>query len=927
LPFAPGTRLGVYEITAQIGAGGMGEVYRATDTKLKRQVAIKVLPLALAADRTRLARFQREAEVLASLNHPNIAAIYGLEESPSTGSGQAGITALVMELVEGNDLSQRIARGAIPIDEALPIAKQIAEALEAAHEQGIIHRDLKPANIRVRVDGTVKVLDFGLAKSVAPAAASDAAAALANVPTITSTVAMTATAVILGTAAYMSPEQARGGMADTRSDMWALGVVLWEMLTATRLFSGATLSDTLAAVLRTEPAWNQLPADTPVPIRRLLRRCLEKDRSRRLDSAADARLDIEDALSAPATPDEVISPIPPDSRSVLGRALPWGVAGAAVAGLLLVLAVGASSRRSQPPAVSLRLSAELGASVSLASTNTTSGLALSPDGATLAFVAQKERGASEQLYLRPLNRAEATPLSGTDGVYDPFFSPDGQWIAFFAQRKLKKVAVSGGAVVTLCDAPSARGGWWGEDGTIVFSPDVRSVPNVPLQKVSSLGGKVEPLIALAPGEATQRQPQMLPGGRAVLFTSSGAVGAFDDADLVVVALDSGTRKIVQRGAYHGRYLSTGYLVYLHEGALFSVRFDLGRLEAIGQLVQVLQGLQTNAIPGSAELAVSDRGTLAYVPGADTGGSAPIHWMDRSGQATLLRGTPANWANLRFAPDGRRLAVDIVDGPEDIWVYEWELDTLTRVTSNAARDREPLWTPDSRRVTFASTRADASVPNLYWQLADGTGEAERLTQSPYLQTPGSWHPGGHVLAFTEQNPNTGLDLMLLPMTGDEALGLKPGSPTAFLSTPFTEAQPAFSPDGRWLAYSSDETGRLEVYVRPFPGPGGKWRISTGGGSHPTWSRAKHELLFSSNGRIMVSSFVADGDAFHGERPQPWSETRVEPRGASRMFDLHPDGARIALRPALPVQDVAKQDHVTLIFGIFDQLRRNAVEPLQ
>ena len=927
MALSAGTCLGPYVIVSPLGAGGMGEVYRARDTKLNRDVALKILPEAFASDPERLARFTREAQTLAALNHPNIAHIHGLEES-------GGVRALVMELVEGPTLGEYIglrAKGSgLPLEDALPIARQIADALEVAHGQGIIHRDLKPANVMVRADGTAKVLDFGLAKAMDPLASSSAAAALANSPTITSPAAMTGAGVILGTAAYMSPEQARGKVVDKRTDIWAFGAVLFEMLTGTRAFRGDEVTDTIAAVIAKEPDWTRLQAETPAAIRRLLRRCLEKDRNRRLSDAADARLEIDEVLAAPIGEASMASG--PTQGAAGSRALPWAVAGALAVGLALVLTLWAPGRRVTPPAP-VRLSAELGADVSLTNTLSGTGMSLSPDGTVVAFVAQKSAGGSSQLYLRRLTQLQATALSGTDDADSPFFSPDGQWIAFFAGGKLKKIAVTAGTAVTLCDAPSGRGGAWSEDGTIVFEPD--SSPGVRLVRVSSAGGTPEPVSLLAEGEVSQRWPQVLPGGMAVLFTGSRSGGAWEDANLVVQALPTGTRTVVQRGGYHGRYLPSGlgspkraereggHLVYLHDGTLFAAPFDLDRLEVTGQPVPGLEGVTSNSNTGGAQFAVSASGTLVYLPGQSTSVGVPIHWMDHEGKTTPLRATPANWFNPRFAPDGRRLALQINDGQNDVWVYEWARDTLARLTFDPANDTNPVWTPDGRRIVFGSARADKSAPNLYWQRADGTGDAQRLTESKNPQQPASWHPSGKFLAFEEQTPQTASDLMILPMEGDEASGWKPGKPAVFLNSPFAEREPMFSPDGRWLAYSSNETGRNEVYVRPFPGPGGKWQISTGGGILPTWSRTKRDLFYGTpNGQIMVAPFAVEADSFRAEKRRLWSDGRFVVRGINRMFDLHPDGERIALVPAAQTQNGTKQDHVTFIFNFFDELRRIA-----
>jgi len=913
---SPGTRLGTYEVVALLGAGGMGEVYRARDTKLNRDVALKVLLPAVANDPDRLARFSREAQVLASLNHPNIAHIYGIEDA-----------AIVMELVEGEDLAQRIARGAIPLDEALPIARQIAEALEAAHDHSIIHRDLKPANIKVRADGTVKVLDFGLAKAMDPVGVGrnfSSADHIANSPTLS--LHATEAGLILGTAAYMSPEQAAGKAVDKRSDLWAFGVVVMEMLTSRQVFKGETVSHVLAAVLKDEPDWTALPPHTPASIRTLLRRCLEKDRKRRLPDAAAARLEIDDAtLAASGDGIRVGAPV---SQAAWRRALPWASTGALAAGRAVVLVLWVPWRPSPSPEP-LRLSAELGAAGSL-TFGPGDATSLSPDGAVVAFVAQTGAGGNPQLYVRRLSHLQASPLSGTDDAASPFFSPDGQWVAFFAGGKLKKINVTGGAVVTLCDAAEPRGGAWGEDEMIVFQPNLRGG----LMRVSSTGGTPAPLTALAEDEVTQRWPQILPGGQAVLFTSGNAGIAYDAANLVVQALATGARTVVQRGGYHGRYLPSGFgspdraarhgghLVYMHDGTLFAAPFDLERLSVTGPPVPALEGVATNESSGGAQFAVSASGTVVYLPGQSSSGSVPIQWMDHAGKTTTLRATPANWFNLLVAPDGRRLAFQIIEGQSDIWVYEWARDTLTRLTFDSTTDSKPVWTPDGRRLVFSSARADKSTGNLYWQHADGSGDAQRLTESKNFQQPASWHPSGRFLAFEEQHPQTDNDLMILPMAGDEASGWKPGTPTVFLNSPFTEREPMFSPDGRWIAYASNESGRFEVYVRPHPGPGGKWQISAGGGVYPTWSRTTRELFYGTpNRQIMIAPFGVEGDSFRAGKPRLWSEVRYLTRGANRMFDLHPDGTRFALAPVEQTPGVT-QGHVTFLFNFFDELRRIA-----
>ena len=915
----PDTSLGPYRIERFLAAGGMGEVYCAHDTKLGRQVAIKILPDSFTHDGERLARFRREAQVLAALNHPHIGAIYGLEEAN-------GRQFLVLELVHGETLADRLTRGRLAVDDSLAIARQIADALESAHEKGIVHRDLKPSNVALTHDGTVKVLDFGLAKMT------DGDDGSSVDRTITSPGIGTAVGVILGTTAYMSPEQARGRTADKRSDIWAFGCVLYEMLTGQRAFGPSTgsgpsraqsrdggdeVSDTLAAVLRGEPDWSAVPAGVPQYVRTLLRQCLEKNRSARIADVAAVRFVLAHGPALESTPgtlgaaSKVTAPSWP-------HVLPWTVAATSAIALVLVLGFWPPWRRNPAPAP-MHMSVELGNGVWLADTELGVGTTLSPDGSIIAFAGRTSATARSQLYVRRLDQLQAVPLAGTDDAESPFFSPDGKWIAFFAGGKLKKIAVTGGASVTLCDALAGRGGTWGVDGTIVFSPGVSLATR--LLRVSSTGGTPA---AVAPGSDTPqaRWPQVLPGGQAVLLTSSRTVADFNDAELVVQPLSGGVPKVVHRGGFYGRYLPSGHLVYVHAGSLWAAPFDLDRLAVTGAPVLVIEGVTSNAANGGAQVAVSANGTLVYLPGGQTSG-VPIHWMDRDGKTTPLRSPPANWTALQFAPDRRRLALQInmVGAGADIWMYEWERDLFTRLIPDPGNHANPVWTPDGSRIVFGSTPANQGTLNLYWRRADGVGDAQRLTDSPYGHVPTSWHPSGRLLAFTELNAENNFDLLILPMEGDENAGWRPGKPTVFLKTPFDERNPMFSPDGRWIAYQSNESGGNEVYVQPYPGPGGKWQISTGGGVFPTWSRTARELFFgTSTQQIMMTSYEVEGSAFRAEKPQLWSDARYKPRGPFRPFDLHPDGKRFALAPAAPAPDGATQDHVTVIFNVFEELRR-------
>jgi Tol biopolymer transport system component len=913
-----GRRVGAYQIVSHLGTGGMGEVYRARDATLNRDIALKILPELVALDLDRLARFRREAQVLAALNHPNIAAIYGFEESnPSPGPGQAAVRALVLELVEGPTLADRIAHGPIPVDEALPIARQIAEALEAAHEQGIIHRDLKPANIKVRADGRVKVLDFGLAKALEPAGSSPGTP---QSPTITGV------GVILGTAAYMSPEQARGKAVDKRADIWAFGCVVYEMLTGHRAFGGEDVAVTLACVVEREPDFDAFSPSVPARVRQALRVCLRKDPKQRAGDISDVRLVLEGAFEMPA-PQTAAPPAVAAPRSVVVRALPWALVATSVVAIVAGLLAWAPWR-SAPVLAPRTLLASIGADASLTLTpliGTGAPATLSPDGTTLAFVAQQ--AGQTRLFVRKLDQLQATGLAGTEGAAAPFFSPDGQWVAFFAGGQLKKIAVTGGAAIKLCDATAGRGGTWTDDDAIIFTP--ANTLNTTLMRVSAAGGTASVFGTLNQGAATQRWPQALPDGTSVLYTEHSSINNFDGASLVIAPLSGGTPKVVVRGGYYGRFVRSGrastthgHLIYMNQGTLFAVPFDLDRLETVGTAVPALGRVARDSGTGGVQLAVSSDGTLVYVPGRLETTAHTIDWITRDGKTSVLRAAKTDWRNPRFSPDGQKLAIDISDGKQhDIWVYEWARDTLTQLTFDPGEDRNPVWTPDGRRIVFASDRAKPGKSNLYWVNADGTGVGAQLIDSPDNMVPWSWHPSGKFLAFHVGGGATSVDLMILPMEGDAARGWRPGKPTVFLSTPAVEAGPMFSPDGRWITYVSTEAGSIyDVYVRPFPGPGGGWRVSTAGGNYPRWSGTTHEVMFLAGtlGQIMAAPYAVVGDAFRAETPQIWSPTNVQGAGTlNSAYDLHPDGVRVAAS-AGPNQSSVVEDKVVFVFNFADYL---------
>jgi len=896
-----------FRITEMLGAGGMGEVYRATDSRLNREVALKIVPPALASDEQRMLRFEREAQLLAALNHPHIATIHGLEVAGPT-------RALVMELVEGPTLADRIAQGPLPVEEALQIARQIAEALEYAHERGIIHRDLKPANVKVTEDGKVKLLDFGLAKAMED---SPAVQDISSSPTLSAVA--TKAGIILGTAAYMSPEQAKGKSVDRRADIWSFGVVLYEMLSGKSLYTGETAPETMAHVIMKEPEWSALPATTPARIRRLLERCLTKDPKRRLRDIGEARIAIEDYLAKPgedaATSSVAGVAAAPAAEPALRRALPW--AGMALLALTTVLGFWRpwSHGTGTGSGISVRLNSELGAAGGLF-TDYGAAEVLSPDGTRIVLAIQDPNG-KQQLYLRALDQLQATPIAGTEGGRDPFFSPDDEWIGFFADGKLKKISVHGGAAITLCIAQSDRGGSWGEDGTIVFAPNDREG----LSRVSSAGGTPEPLTQLdtAAGEITHRWPQILPGGKAVQFTASSSFNRFDDSTLQVQTLSSGAKKTVYRGGMYGRYVRSGHLVFTHEGTLIAMPFDLNRLEPSGQAVPVVEQVVTEPTTGGAQYSVSETGSLAYVQGRRSGRRVSIQWMGKDGKMQPLRSAPGDYLWMEISPDGKRLAVELDDGTRtDIWTYDWARDTMTRLTFGGLANRHPIWTRDGNRITYASDEGNGAA-NIFWKRSGGAGDAQRLTDLKGQYFPGSWSPDGKVLAFWGSIPGsmTTWDLYTMTMEGDEKTGWKPGEPKLFLSTPAVEVSPEFSPDGRWMAYRSNESGTFEVYVRPFPGPGGKWQISSGGGGMPQWSRTSKELFYrSSNQQIMFVTYSATTDSFQAGKPAPWSEGQFTNRGP---FALHPDGKRFAVFKTAGGEP-EQLNKVVFVFNFSDELRR-------
>jgi len=873
-----GTRLGSYEILALLGAGGMGEVYRTRDTKLNRDVALKILPEAFTLDGDRIARFRREAQVLASLNHPNIAAIYGFEDSGST-------HALVLELVEGPTLADRIAKGPIPLDEALPIAKQIAEALEAAHEQGIIHRDLKPANIKVRDDGTVKVLDFGLAKAMEPASA--ISPMLTASPTITTPAQMTGIGMILGTAAYMAPEQAKGRPADKRSDIWAFGCVLFEMLTAKRSFEGEDVSDTLAAVLRADPQWNKLPAQTPQAVRRVLARCLQKDRRQRLADIADARMELDDA----AQPTPVAGAgmrrgwIPMVGASVLVTA--------AVTSMSIWMVVRTRASTS-PQTVRFGIGPTQIEALTLFRAGADRDVAVAPDGSFIVYRAGGAQAGSG-LVVRMLNQLDAQRLDGVAAVGAPFVSPDNRWIGYFVAGELRKIAVKGGAPVTVCHISGApRGASWGDDGNIVFATNELTTG---LLVVPATGGVPKELTKSDPARLVDHIfPTVLPGGRGVLYTMRNVSAVGDAAsDVAVLNVRTGESKMLVHGGTNAEYVATGHLVYATAGGLSAVPFDATRLEITGDPIPLSERIELKA-SGAANFAISRSGALVYVPG---GGSRNVPrslvWVDRQGHEEPLNAPQRPYSMARLSPDGRRVALQVDDPEGDLWIWDLTRFTLTRFTFDPALDNMPVWTPDSARIIFNSTRN--GVQNIYAQTADGTGSVERLTNSPHPQFPFSITPDGTRLLLGEVSPGTGADVR-------QSL-LKGGRDTEpLVQTAFGEYSPKISEDGRWMVYQSNQNGQFEIYVRPFPKvDSGGWQISTAGGTRPVWARSGRELFYLDLNNILNAVAVeTDGSGFRAGTPKPILSQAYYSGFNLGAFDVSVDGQRFLMikEPTNPSQ---------------------------
>ena len=901
-----GTRIGVYEVTGKLGEGGMGEVYRARDTTLDRDVALKVLPETFTADPDRLARSQREAKVLASLNHPNIGGIYGLEAAGET-------QALVLELIEGPTLADRIAEGPVPVDEAVAIATQIAEALDAAHEQGIVHRDLKPANVKVRPDGAVKVLDFGLAKAVTADASGTSGT---DAPTVSITGA-TQMGMVVGTAAYMAPEQARGKAVDKRADIWAFGVVLFEMVTGRRLFDGEDVTDTIAAVVREEPDWTRLPAGLPARVVQVMRGCLRKAPAQRVRDIGDVRLAMEGTfettVSAPAA--AVAAPQLPRWQQPVPLLTAF-VLVTAVSVLLSWSIFRTDDSVALPERFGITPPADGGFSLSVGLTD----LAISPQGDMVAYLnGSSAPGAPKSVMLRTLGDFTPVELAGGTPLYHPFFSPDGQWIGFIdlGANEMRRVSITGGSALPIADLSSAlRGASWGDDGSIIFGEERLSTG---LWRVSAVGGEPEELTTpdAAEGELNHAWPQILTGSNTVIFTI--VMNPLEDSRVAALSLDTGEQTELIRGGFHGRYVPTGHLVYAVDNTLRAVGFDIDRLETIGAPIAMVDGVLTKG-SGGADFDVSDTGSLVYFPGgAGSSGARTLVSVARDGDEDVLSAPPNAYDSPRFSPDGRYVAVEVQGENPDVMVYDVQRDTPTRLTFDAGRDAFPIWTPDGQRIVFSSDRD--GVLNLYSKSSDGTGQAERLTTSDRVQMPQAWADDDETLIVQVNDPTTSADIGVIYFEGESR-------EEEAINSGFAEVYADVSPDGNWIAYMSNESGAFEVYARPFPNVNdGRWQISRAGGQQPVWGPDGDELFFQTGSDMMVVAVETEPTLAPGNPERLFSGSyRGGAPGRARSWDLSPDGQQfLMIRNAAGSDGAAEEQRLVLVQHWFEELRERLPVP--
>jgi len=869
-----GRRLGPYEVVGALGAGGMGEVYRAHDSRLGRDVAIKVLPQRFATDPVHLSRFEREARLLAALNHPHIAAIYGVEEVD-------GVRALVLELVEGQTLAER-GRRRIPIADALEIGRQIADALEAAHERGIIHRDLKPANVKIAPDGAVKVLDLGLAKAVAAEFPEAESEETKKKPT-------THEGAILGTVSYMSPEQTRGLPVDKRTDIWAFGCVLYEMLTGELAFAGRTTSDRIAAILDQEPRWDRLPDSTPLGVRCLLRRCLEKEPKRRLRDIGEARIELENALAGAGSEDAVRP-----RAGLMTRRAALAAVGGAVAGAAGIGTIAMSRWRGALPRRLTRFAIAMPEG-EFHRISFNDRVAISPDGSSIAFNTNRQGAAVDapSLYTRALRDLGSKRLEEAPSSASAFFSPDGRSLGFFMLKPsatLRRIALSGGPSSTLWPTGPYAGATWADDDTIYFAAYTPGG----LLSIPAAGGKPRQFATTDTkrGERVLKYPCALPGGKALLVTvATEDSESFDDAQILAISIPGGQRKVLVERGTHPRYSPSGHLVYARNGSLFAIRFDPDRLEVSGKPFAVLEGVLMSRNTGVANFDVSASGDLAYIPGVAEGGVRTLAWVDRSGKPAPLELPAASYLHPRISPDARRLAIEIEGSNHDIYVYDFVSGVLSNLSNNGV-SHWPVWSPDGADIGYRS----GPMGNFrLWQVrADRSRPPERVKAVGSSQSAESFSPDGRVLAYTVSEPGSAPRITIVPLHGDR-------TPRPLDHGSYAQGSPKFSPDGQWLAYCSNESGKPQVYVQAFPGPGAKIQVSSEGGTDPVWRRTGGELFYR-NGDDMMAVSVSFGSSVTAGRPQRlWTgdyshgmSASCGPAGpTSSNYDVTADGQRFLM----------------------------------
>jgi serine/threonine protein kinase/Tol biopolymer transport system component len=881
-----------YRILGTLGRGGMGDVYRARDTKLGRDVAIKVLPDKFTSDSERCSRFQREARVLASLNHPNIEAIYELAE-------WKGRRFLVLELIEGDTLADKLRRGKLPLDEAFQTAQQIAEALDVAHRKGIIHRDLKPANIKLTAEGKVKVLDFGLARRLELEALS------AGESQSTQLTERTVDGEVLGTVPYMSPEQSRGRPVDKQTDIWAFGCVFYEMLTGRPPFSGKTIVDLLTSINRDDPNWLVLAQNAPPAIVYLTRQCLQKDVRHRLRDIGDALIQIEELQREPAAGPQVIA----DTRNKTLRLVLWILAGMIAGGILTYVWTSRLPQAISQPGTTKRLVIHLPEPDRIAFARSVPygigrpSIALSPDGKYLAYVV--EHGSERQLYLRAIDKFDGNPLPQTEGAFLPFFSPDGQWIGFFTDTQLKKVFVGGGSPVVLCEARNVFGACWRADNSIFFSPDDGSS----LFQVSGDGGTPKPIAQSPSGVYSDYPfffPYVLPGTEFLLVNRTVY---YQQGTILLYSPKTGEQRVLIQGGTGAQYVPTGHLLFARQGELLVTPFDINRLEITGVPVPVLEGVRTESY-GSGQFSFSLDGTLAYVPGG-SGLDAKLTWVNRLGNLESLPVQTQTYGDFRLSPDAQHLAATIYGTTVDIWVYEFKRNAWTRLTSQGV-NTSPLWTPDGKRVVYAAS-VDGSASNLFWQASDASSKPERLTTSQYIQTPGSWSPDGKTLLVRQYNP-TGQDILALQFDGHKI------RMTPYLNSPANESFPTFSPDGGWVAYASTESGRVEVYIASYPTAERRFQISTNGGEEPKWSPKGNELFYR-NGQKWMKVDISLGSSVAVGKPENLFEGPfVNVPGYS--YDVGPGAQKFLV---LQEAGAGSASEIRIVFNWFNELRAQVSKP--